>query len=128
MTAAESILAVLARHPRIDLAILFGSMANGRAGPDSDLDLAVLAATPISAEEKMALIGDLAEALGRPVDLIDIARVGEPLLGQILQGKRLLGSDEDYARLITRHLIDAADFLPLRERILRERRLAWIGN
>lgn len=128
MAAAESIRAVLAQHPRIDLAILFGSLADGRERPDSDLDLAVQAATPLSVVEKMALIGDLAEALGRPVDLIDISRVGEPLLGQILKGKRLLGSDEGHARLITRHLIDAADFLPLRERILRERRVVWIGN
>lgn len=41
MAAAESILAALAQHPRIDLAILLGSLANGRARPDGDLDLAV---------------------------------------------------------------------------------------
>lgn len=128
MTAADSIRAVLAQHPRIGLAVLFGSLADGRARPDSDLDLAVQSATPLSVEEKMALIGDLAEALGRPVDLVDLARVGEPLLGQILKGQRVLGGDAAYARLITRHLMDAADFLPLRERILRERRLAWIGH
>lgn len=128
MTAAEAIRGVLSRHPRIGLAILFGSLAEGRARPDSDLDLAVQAASPLGADEKMALIGDLAEALGRPVDLVDLARAGEPLLGQILKGQRLLGSDSDHARLITRHLIDAADFLPLRERILRERRQAWIGH
>ena len=49
-------------------------------------------------------------------------QAGEPLLGEVLKGRRLLGSDTSYARLITRHLLDAADFLPYRERILSERR------
>ena len=64
------------------------------------------------------------------MDLIDLTRVGEPLLGQILQhGQRLHGSDADFgAQLLYRHLVDAADFLPLRERILKERRDAWIGQ
>jgi hypothetical protein len=29
--------------------------------------------------------------------------------------------------LLSRHLLNTADFLPLRERILNERRTAWIG-
>lgn len=128
MTEADSIRAVLARHPRVGLAVLFGSLAEGRARPESDLDLAVQAANPLSAEEKMALIADLAVALGRPVDLVDLTQAGEPLLGQILKGRRLQGSDEAHARLITRHLMETADFLPLRERILQERRTAWIGH
>lgn len=55
--------------------------------------------------------------------------MGEPLLGQILaHGRRLLGSDEAHGRLLSRHLIDAADFLPLAQRIVDERRRAWIGK
>ena len=120
---------VLARHPEIDLAVLFGSLATGTARSDSDVDLAVAATTPLSLEARMALIGELAEQLGRPVDLIDLVTVGEPLLGQILsRGRRLLGSDERYARLMTRHLFDNADFTPYRSRILAERRQAWIGR
>lgn len=120
---------VLSRHPEIDLAVLFGSLAAGTARSDSDVDLAVAAAAPLSYEARMALIGDLAEQLGRPVDLIDLATVGEPLLGQILsRGRRLLGSDERYARLMARHLFDNADFTPYRNRILAERRQAWIGR
>ena len=120
---------VLAQHGGIRLAILFGSLAKGRATPESDLDLAVLMDVPLSAETKMALIGDLSQAMGRPVDLIDLSVTGEPILGQILKyGVRLLGSDTDYAELIKRHLFDEADFMPYRRRILAERRLAWIGK
>jgi len=118
---------VLARHPHIELAILFGSLAVEKARPDSDIDLAVASATPLDTAAKSALITDLAETLGRSVDLIDLAQVGEPLLGQILRhGRRILGSDERYARLLSKHLFDMADFMPYRRRILAERRNAWI--
>ena len=120
---------VLAQHGGIRLAILFGSLAKGRATAESDLDLAVLMDVSLSVETKMALIGDLSQAMGRPVDLIDLRVTGEPILGQILKyGVRLLGSDTDYAELIKRHLFDEADFMPYRRRILAERRLAWIGK
>lgn len=120
---------VLNQHGGIRLAILFGSLAQGRAAPQSDLDLAVLMAAPLSAETKMALIGDLSQATGRSVDLVDLRMAGEPLLGQILKhGVRLFGSDSDHAELIKRHLFEEADFMPYRRRILAERRQAWIGK
>jgi len=124
-----SIRQVLARQGGVRLAILFGSLAKGLAKPESDLDLAVLMNNEFPAGAKMSLIGALAEATGRPVDLIDLRLAGEPLLGQILQhGTRLLGSDSDYADLLKRHLFDEADFMPYRRRILTERRQAWIGK
>jgi len=120
---------ILSAHGGVRLAILFGSHATGHATPHSDLDLAVQMAAPLTAEEKIALIERVAETTGMPVDLIDLKRVGEPLLGQILKhGVRLVGSDSDYASLLSRHLFDAADFLPYRNRILAERRRVWIGR
>ncbi|XSG85238.1 MAG: type VII toxin-antitoxin system MntA family adenylyltransferase antitoxin [Methylohalobius sp. ZOD2] len=125
----EPIRSVLRRHPELRMVLLFGSLAAGRAGPHSDVDLAVAADQPLKAEEKMRLMAELAEATGRPVDLIDLKVVGEPLLGQILQGgKRILGSDEHYAELIKRHLFEEADFMPYYRRILAERRRAWLGK
>lgn len=119
----------LSQYGGIRLAILFGSLASGRATPQSDLDLAVLMGTPLSAETRMGLTGKLAEATGRPIDLIDLRTAGEPLLGQILKhGVRLLGSDADYAELIKRHVFEEADFMPYRRRILAERRKTWIGK
>ncbi|MEA3221343.1 type VII toxin-antitoxin system MntA family adenylyltransferase antitoxin [Immundisolibacter sp.] len=127
MDLNDRIRQVLMQHGDIRLAILFGSLAVGRATPASDLDLAVLMQAPLSAETKMALIGDLSLATGRPVDLIDLRTTGEPVLGQILKhGVRLFGSDSDYAELIKRHLFEEADFMPYRRRILTERRQAWI--
>lgn len=76
-------MAVLSRQPDIRFAMLFGSAAAGRLRPGSDVDLAVLAERRLSAVRKMAIMGDVAEARGRPVDLIDLQSAGEPLLGQI---------------------------------------------
>jgi uncharacterized protein len=119
----------LSSHPEVELAIVFGSVAAGTAAAHSDVDLAVLAAAPLSADQKMALVADVAFATGRAVDLIDLRTAGEPLMGQILEhGQRLLGSPEAHARLVSRHLVDAEDFLPYARRILAERRRAWTGT
>ncbi len=111
------------------MAILFGSLAKDIATQRIDLDLAVWMDTALSVEAKMALIEALSQAIGRPVDLVDLGVTGEPLLGQILKhGVRLLGNDTGYAGFIKRHLFEEVDFIPYRRRILAERRQAWIGK
>lgn len=123
----QTILAAICMQPGIGLAIMFGSLVAGKGHMESDLDLAVDAGRRLTASEKIALTSELARRTGRPIDLVDLHTVGEPLLGQILRhGKRILGSDTHYANLISRHLFDQADYLPYRNRILAERRQAWI--
>ena len=120
---------VLSRFPVVQLAILFGSVASGQARPDSDLDLGIVCVRPISSGEKISIIEALAEKFGRPVDLVDLFPAPEPLLGQVLRhGRRIIGSDEAFGRLLYRHLIAQADFMPIKNRILQERRMAWIGK
>ena len=122
------LLDVLRQFPWITQAIVFGSVAAGRERPDSDIDIAVGGSTALSAAQRIALTQALAERTGRPVDLVDLANVPEPLLGQVVQhGTRLLGTDAQFARLISKHLFDQADFVPYRNRVLTERRKAWIG-
>ena len=119
----------LARQPDLELVLLFGSAARDRQRTDSDIDIAVQAGAALSAARKMALVSDMASATGRAIDLIDLRTVGEPLLGQILaHGRRLLGSDAAHGQLLSRHLVDAADFAPYAQRIVDERRRAWIGR
>lgn len=125
----RAILTAIGTQPDIRLAILFGSLVAGKARAESDLDLAVDAGRCLTADEKIALISELAESTGRPIDLVDIHAAGEPLLGQVLKhGKRIFGSDTHYGNLIRRHVFDQADYLPYRNRILAERRRAWIGK
>lgn len=129
MSIDSLIIPVLARHPDIRLAVLFGSLATGEERPESDLDLAIDAGKPLGVEARITLIDELAEATGRPVDLVDLSSIGEPLLGQVVvHGKRLMGDDVAYAGLIRRHLFEEADFMPYYRRVLAERRQAWIAK
>ncbi len=117
---------LLAQHPDIRLAYLFGSLARGEARADSDLDLAILTEDPLTPERKILLIEELALASGRAIDLIDLKEAGEPLLGEILgKGIRVKGANSLHAELIARHLFDSADFLPYVRRMLAERRAKW---
>jgi len=66
---------------------VFGSIARNRARQDSDLDVAVQAEKPLDSAMRVQLIGQLALAIGCPVDLIDLRTIGEPSLGQTLANK-----------------------------------------
>lgn len=129
-TVDDSILAVLASHPHIQIAILFGSLARGSARSDSDLDLAVAAAVPLGASQKASLVAALAQRVGRPVDLVDLrTATGLVLREALTRGRRLRMSDGSLlAGLLRRLWLDEADFRPYRSRILETRRKAWIGG
>ena len=111
----------------LELAVIFGSVVKGNPRFDSDLDIAVRYAAPLDAEQKLALIRALGATSGRPIDLIDL-RIAGPIVAQqaLVNGKRIFGSDTDFASQLSRTLIDYADFAPLIERTLRERREAWM--
>lgn len=125
----QKLLDVLARHPFITMAFLFGSLAAGQGRMDSDLDLAVATTSPLTLQARIDLISDLAVAIGRPVDLIDLTQAHGPLLHQIVtRGRMLVCHDRtQYAELLRRLAYDEADVMPYYRRILAERRQAWIG-
>lgn len=120
--------ALLEQQPDIILAIAFGSLASGRARPSSDLDIAVLADLPLRERRRSELIALLARECGRPVDLVDLRTAGVPVRRSVLSGgRRLICRDNAaYAELLSRTVTDSADFLPYRQRALRQRRSAWI--
>lgn len=124
----EQVASRLAADPSIQFASVFGSVAEGTARPDSDLDVGVLADAPLGSSQRRALIDMLAQTVGRPVDLVDLREAGPVLLMSALRGKRLVGrGGRANAALLSRAWMDVADFLPIRERVLRQRRTAWTG-
>lgn len=123
---SKQLTGILSRYPQFKLAILFGSQAGGDVTGESDIDLALLSDAPISSSLKLELIELIGARFGRAVDVVDLYFAAEPILGQVFKGKRLLGDDATYANLLARHLINTADFVPLQQRILTERRDAWI--
>ena len=124
----QKLIDVLVHHPSVTMALLFGSLAAGQGRMGSDLDLAVATVTPLTPQTKIELIEDLAVAIGRPVDLIDLAQAHGPLLQQIVtRGRMVLCKNRTlYAELLRRVAYDEADVMPYYRRILSERRQAWI--
>jgi predicted nucleotidyltransferase len=128
-TLTEPIARLLAGYPTIKLGILFGSLTEGHATPASDLDLGVAAMAPLDTALKTNLIEALAESSGRPVDLVDLRVASGPILQQVLtQGKLIYCTNRMlYAALIRAMLFNQSDMMPYYDRILAERRKAWIG-
>lgn len=120
---------VLGVFPAIRFAVVFGSMAIGTETPDSDLDLAVQADRPLTTDQRIAITEALALVFNRPIDLIDLRTVGQPLLYQIISGgKQVVGARHLWGDLVYRSIMENEDFVPYQKRILEGRRRAWMSN
>lgn len=95
----ESICALLHRRvPNLLAIYAFGSRVQGIAGPDSDLDLAVLVAGYADPLALWALSGDLADLAGCPVDLLDLRAASTVMQHQIITtGQRWWAMDSQAA-------------------------------
>jgi uncharacterized protein len=82
----DSLRAAFAGRSDVRLALLFGSRARGRARPDSDADVAVLA----PGVHLDALAGTLSRASGVDVDVVSLEDPGYPLLKVITRDGLLL--------------------------------------
>ncbi|MGA9098267.1 MAG: nucleotidyltransferase family protein [Methanotrichaceae archaeon] len=65
----QEILAIAARHGARNVRV-FGSVARGEAGPESDLDILVEMEPGTSLMDHIALMQDLEDLLGRKVDVV----------------------------------------------------------
>lgn len=76
----------------------FGSRVQGTAGPDSDLDLAVLVAGYADPVRLWQLAGDLAGVAGCPVDLLDLRAASTVMQYQVITtGQRWWARDAQAA-------------------------------
>jgi len=127
--AAAKLKELFASFPHIRVAALFGSVARGTERPDSDIDVAVQADKPLTSDERIAIIEALALAFNRPVDLVDLHTVGQPLLDQIISTSvQVVGTRHQWGDLIYRNVMENEDFVPYQKRILEGRRNAWMNN
>lgn len=85
-----TILEMLAARFGADAVWIFGSQACGRETPRSDIDVAVLFRTRPTPIERMDLQADLAERLGKPVDLVDLDSASPVLATQVLRHGQLV--------------------------------------
>jgi predicted nucleotidyltransferase len=84
--------ALRAAFPNVLAIYAFGSRVQGQAGPDSDLDLAVLVAGYADPLALWDVATELAAQVGCPVDLLDLRAASTVMQYQVLTtGRRLWG-------------------------------------
>lgn len=92
----ELIKRVLIEKTSAFIIILFGSAADGRLRVDSDIDLGFLSEKSLSEYEVFLIAQELADGLGRNVDLIDMSRASTVFKSIILgTGKMIYSADEN---------------------------------
>ena len=125
--ALERAVALLVERFRPAAILLYGSQARGRAGPLSDVDLALLSgsATEPDAMELARARTDLEALLGRDVDLVVLDTASPVLAMQVLRQGRLL-YERDPAALAAFAVRALGEYFDLKQtrRPIEERLLA----
>ena len=86
----------------VQAAYLYGSVARGEAGPESDVDVAVLLAEgdpPALQDEALRLEGDLERLLGRTVQVVVLNLAPVDLVHRVLRDSLLLAEHDRSARI-----------------------------
>ena len=76
----------------------FGSTADGTVTAGSDIDVALLARTPLAADFRFALQERLAVALGTDIDLVDLAGATPVMAAQVIGHGELIYEADSMAR------------------------------
>jgi predicted nucleotidyltransferase len=86
--------AARAEGERIAAAYLFGSVARGTAGPESDVDVGVLySGEPPKGLDAFRLAGEIEDLLGVPVQVVTLDAAPPDLAHRVLLGKLLVNRD-----------------------------------
>jgi predicted nucleotidyltransferase len=88
----------LNRWEEVRAAWLFGSVAEGREGPMSDVDVAVLGCASFSLDQLGRLAAELSSAVGSNCDVVVVERAS-PVLGMeiVRSGRRVFCRNNDAA-------------------------------
>ena len=97
----ERLETALGAHDEVAVAYLFGSAARGEGGPGSDLDVAVLLASPPprTLRYRARLMEELTRACGVPVDVVLLDEAPPALAGRVVQEGQLMLSRDESARV-----------------------------
>lgn len=123
-------LSFLADQPDLEFAMVFGSVASGRARRDSDIDIAVYPRHhPLDHRALQNLSDQIAMATGRAVDLVDLSTADGSLLRQILRTGKVLFSKRPgiLGTLTERLLVWQEDFEPALKSMLAARLKRFIA-
>lgn len=99
---------VEARVPELTALYVFGSTATGLRRPDSDVDLALLAAAPIRVVERVELQGELSDLVHAHVDLVDLRRASTVFQMQIVSKGAVLVERDPVGRAVFEDFVFAS--------------------
>ena len=89
-TAKKAVSSVLTKRPEVMAGYIFGSVASGRARPDSDIDVGVLVDASVQSKNllkyRLGLMADLGSALGRSDIDVVVMNEAPPALAQNIIG------------------------------------------
>jgi predicted nucleotidyltransferase len=109
------------RVPKLLAIYAFGSRVQGTAGPDSDLDLAMLVAGYADPVALFALAGELSDVAACPVDLLDLRAASTVMQYQIITtGQRWWAADAQAALFEAAILSDKTELDTARAGLLRD--------
>ena len=121
MIARRLVATLRDRLPALLAIYLFGSRANGHAGPDSDLDLAVLVAGKLDPVATWELAQLLANQANCDVDLVDLRGASTVMQYQVIMtGTRLWQKDGQAALYECFILSDKTELDEARAGVLRD--------
>ncbi len=116
----------IAQKYNLEIVLLFGSQVNGRAKPDSDIDIAYSAQKLLSTKEKIDLNNDLCDFFKKDiVDQVDIRNANPLLLYEISQNSKLLFGKKigylEFKAFAFRNYIDSESLFNLEELLIKKR-------
>lgn len=111
---------VLEGHDNILFPCLYGSAAQGRMGPRSDVDIALAGEDPLSLDQRLTLMSELSLSLGREVDLLDLQSAEGLIFNKAIAGCQVvLNRKPDlYAAFMRILWYSEADWMPYYRRIV----------
>lgn len=109
----------------VQFAYLFGSLASGRHGPFSDVDVAVhLDETAVGPETKLEILGNLMDTLETDdIDLVILNRTSLPIKMNVIKSRRVILDKFPFARHLfeSKTMREYFDFSFVEQNILKRR-------
>lgn len=122
----DALRTALGRDPdRVAAAYIYGSEARGEAGPESDVDVAVLyfdPPAPTLDSARFRLEAELEREVGRPVQVVVLNEASPDLVHRVLRDGQLL-VDRDPSRRIAFEVRVRNEYFDLLPHLQRYRRL-----
>ncbi|MDZ7750220.1 MAG: nucleotidyltransferase domain-containing protein [Gammaproteobacteria bacterium] len=117
---------VFRTYPEITAVYLFGSHAEGRARPDSDLDLALVGPREVLEARKLDILADLTRAGFDRIDLVLLEGADPALAFEAVRPNRLLYARPDFDHgsfysLTLREYFDFEPYLRIQREALKRR-------